>query len=139
MSQIFQIESLAKLGDAAKWLIETCSDKKLFAFYGHMGSGKTTFIKSVCEMLGALDTVNSPTFAIVNEYYSEANGWLYHLDLYRINKVTEALDFGIEEYLSSNSYCFLEWPENIEDLLDSDIQKVYITVIEDNKRQIEIH
>ncbi|MCF8457943.1 MAG: tRNA (adenosine(37)-N6)-threonylcarbamoyltransferase complex ATPase subunit type 1 TsaE [Bacteroidales bacterium] len=138
MKSQYQIKSLAGLDDAAKWLLETYNDKKQFAFYGAMGVGKTTFIKAICKRLGAVDVVNSPTFAIVNEYQTEKGQWLYHLDLYRIEDPSEAYDFGIEEYLGSNNYCFMEWPEKIESILDETIQKIYVTELEDGTRHIEV-
>ncbi|MEA3444042.1 MAG: tRNA (adenosine(37)-N6)-threonylcarbamoyltransferase complex ATPase subunit type 1 TsaE [Bacteroidota bacterium] len=138
MNKNYKIKSLAGLDDAAIWLLKACKDKKQFAFYGEMGSGKTTFIKSLCKYLGAIDVVNSPTFAIVNEYQSEKNSSLYHLDLYRIEDVKEAYDFGIEEYLGSDNYCFIEWPAKIEEIIGDEIQKVYITVLDNNIRQLEI-
>ena len=103
-----------------------------------MGVGKTTFIKVLCNYLGADDNVNSPSFAIVNEYESKTNGQLYHLDLYRIENENEAYDFGIEEYLESNNYCFLEWPEKIEGIIGNEFQKVYLTELNDNTRKLEI-
>ena len=137
-SSQFQIKTLDDLDKAAEWLIERCSNTRLFAFYGAMGSGKTTFIKAICKQLGAVDVVNSPTFAIVNEYATEQDDWLFHLDLYRIEDPTEAYDFGIEEYLDSQKYCFLEWPEKIESILDKDIQRVYITVLDDDTRMVKL-
>ena len=132
------IKSLAGLDEAAVWLLESCKDQRQFAFYGIMGSGKTTFIKAICKRLGAVDVVNSPTFSIVNEYQTKNNEWLYHLDLYRIEDPSEAYDFGIEEYLGSHYYCFIEWPEKIESILDNSIQKIFVTELKDGSRQIEI-
>jgi tRNA threonylcarbamoyladenosine biosynthesis protein TsaE len=106
------------LHTAAKQLLKQSGENKLFAFYGAMGSGKTTFIKAICESLGALDIVSSPTFTLVNEYKTSDSGEsLFHIDFYRIKKQEEVYDFGIEEYLTGDSYCFMEWPELIEELL----------------------
>lgn len=113
-----KITSLDNIHDAAKQFIAAMGDNTVFAFYGKMGAGKTTFIKAVCEELGVTDVINSPTFAIINEYRSETAGELiYHFDFYRINKVEEAFDFGYEDYFYSGALCFIEWPELIEELL----------------------
>ena len=130
-----KITSLDHIHDAAKQFIEAMGDNTVFAFYGQMGAGKTTFIKAVCEELGVTDVINSPTFAIINEYRSENAGELiYHFDFYRINKVEEAFDFGYEDYFFSGALCFIEWPELIEELLPSDVVKVYIEEQEDGSR-----
>jgi tRNA threonylcarbamoyladenosine biosynthesis protein TsaE len=102
-----------------------------------MGAGKTTFIKAICETLGAADIVSSPTFTIVNEYRTSAGESLFHIDFYRIKKVEEAFDFGIEEYFSGNSYCFIEWPELAEQILPPETVRVKITVGENEERIIE--
>ena len=130
-----KITSLDHIHDAAKQFIEAMGDNTVFAFYGQMGAGKTTFIKAVCEELCVTDVINSPTFAIINEYRSENAGELiYHFDFYRINKVEEAFDFGYEDYFFSGALCFIEWPELIEELLPSDVVKVYIEEQEDGSR-----
>ncbi|MDL2303492.1 tRNA (adenosine(37)-N6)-threonylcarbamoyltransferase complex ATPase subunit type 1 TsaE, partial [Dysgonomonas sp. OttesenSCG-928-D17] len=103
-----------------------------------MGAGKTTFIKSICENLGVSDTINSPTFAIVNEYRSDSGELIYHFDFYRINKIEEAYDFGYEDYFYSGSLCFIEWPEKVEDLLPHDTVNVYIKALEDGSREVTI-
>jgi tRNA threonylcarbamoyladenosine biosynthesis protein TsaE len=103
-----------------------------------MGAGKTTIIKSICRELGAIDTVTSPTFTLVNEYKTISGESIYHIDLYRITKPEEVFDFGIEEYFSSGSYCFIEWPELAETLLPREAAKVIITVGDDEKRIVEI-
>ena len=122
-----KITSLDNIHDAAKQFIAAMGDNTVFAFYGKMGAGKTTFIKAVCEELGVTDVINSPTFAIINEYRSETAGELiYHFDFYRINKVEEAFDFGYEDYFYSGALCFIEWPELIEELLPMDAVKVTI-------------
>lgn len=133
-----KIDSLDKIDDAAKDFIRAMGDNTVFAFRGEMGAGKTTFIKAICENLGVSDTINSPTFAIVNEYRSDSGELIYHFDFYRINKIEEAYDFGYEDYFFSGSLCFIEWPEKIESLLPNDTVNVTITVLEDNTRNINI-
>ena len=121
------IHSLDDIRTAAKAFIEQMDQNTVFAFYGKMGAGKTTFIKAVCEELGVSDVVNSPTFSIVNEYRSDDTGELiYHFDFYRIQKIDEVYDMGYEDYFYSGALCFIEWPELIEDLLPGDVVKVTI-------------
>jgi len=130
--------SLDSIHDAAKTFINNMGTGKVFAFYGKMGAGKTTFIKAVCEELGVTDVITSPTFAIVNEYRSDTTGELiYHFDFYRIKKLEEVYDMGYEDYFYSGALCFLEWPELIEELLPADAVKVTITETEDGERMIE--
>jgi tRNA threonylcarbamoyladenosine biosynthesis protein TsaE len=134
-----KIESLDKIGEAAKKFVENMDDRTVFAFRGNMGAGKTTFIKAICEELGVEDTINSPTFAIVNEYRSEDNGELiYHFDFYRINKISEAEDLGAEDYFYSGALCFIEWPEKIEELLPGDVVNVEIVENPDGSRTVTI-
>jgi len=133
-----EIKSRKQLPSAAKELIENYRDKRIFAFYGAMGSGKTTFIKAICKYLGALDITSSPTFTIVNEYRTSGGDSLFHIDFYRIKKQEEVFDFGIEEYLTGEYYCFMEWPELIEELLPPESVKVRITVNDDEKRVLKI-
>ncbi|MDO5447624.1 MAG: tRNA (adenosine(37)-N6)-threonylcarbamoyltransferase complex ATPase subunit type 1 TsaE [Prevotellaceae bacterium] len=109
----------------------------LFAFYGSMGAGKTTFIKALCEELGVTDTVTSPTFAIINEYESPTHGSIYHFDFYRIKRLEEVYDMGFEDYFYSGNICFIEWPELIEDILPQDTIKVTITQQPDGTRKID--
>jgi tRNA threonylcarbamoyladenosine biosynthesis protein TsaE len=114
-------------------------DDTIFAFYGKMGAGKTTFIKALCKALGVEDEVNSPTFAIVNEYRSESTAELiYHFDFYRIKKVEEVYDLGYEDYFYSGALCFIEWPELIEELLPEDTKKISIEENNDGERIITI-
>lgn len=133
-----EIKSLEEINDAAIQFIQAMGDNTVFAFRGGMGAGKTTFIKAICENLGVSDVINSPTFAIVNEYRSDSGELIYHFDFYRINKIEEVFDFGYEDYFYSGSLCFIEWPELVEDLLPADTVNVKIEVLPDNSRKIEI-
>ena len=134
-----KIQSLDQIHEAAHRFVEAMGDNTVFAFYGKMGAGKTTFIKAVCEELGVSDVITSPTFAIVNEYRSEIAGELiYHFDFYRINRLEEAYDFGYEEYFYSGDLCLVEWPEKIEELLPEEVMTVRIAVGGDEERTIEI-
>ena len=126
---------------AATDILEKCGDRRVFAFNGKMGAGKTTFIKQLCEAMGTEDIVNSPTFAIVNVYEVEAKGErqeVYHFDCYRIKDLREAMDMGTEEYLYSGNYCFIEWAEMIEPLLPDDLVTVDIEVLENGDRELVI-
>jgi tRNA threonylcarbamoyladenosine biosynthesis protein TsaE len=123
---------------AAKELLEQSGKNKIFAFYGSMGAGKTTIIKAICQTLGAVDIVSSPTFTLVNEYKTSSGESLYHIDFYRIRKQEEVFDFGIEEYLTGDSYCFMEWPELIEEILPEETIKVRISVDENEQRILSI-
>ena len=134
-----KIQSLDQIHEAARQFIAEMGDNTVFALYGKMGAGKTTFIKAVCEELGVSDVITSPTFAIVNEYRSDIAGELiYHFDFYRINDIREAYDFGYEEYFYSGDLCLVEWPEKIESLLPEDTMNVRITVDDDQSRTFEI-
>lgn len=133
-----KINSLADINEAAKQFIENMGDGKVFAFYGKMGAGKTTFIKAICEELGVDDVITSPTFAIVNEYQSATTGdSIYHFDFYRIKKLEEVYDMGYEDYFYSGSLCFIEWPELIDDLLPDDATKVTIEATDDGGRVVK--
>jgi len=122
-----RVHSEAELPDAAEQLLAAYPDSRVFAFYGTMGAGKTTFIKAICHRLGATDIVQSPTFALINEYKTREGESLFHFDFYRIKKVEEAYDIGYEDYIYSGSYCFIEWPELVEELLPEDSVKVRIS------------
>ena len=128
------IKDKRHLPTAAKQLLNYCGEKKIFAFYGSMGAGKTTIIKAICETLGAVDIVSSPTFTLVNEYRTSDGKTLFHIDFYRIKKQEEVYDFGIEEYLTGDSYCFMEWPELIEELLPPETVTVSISVDSEEQR-----
>ena len=130
--------TLDSIREAAKTFIQNMGSGRVYAFYGKMGAGKTTFIKALCEDLGVEDVITSPTFAIVNEYRSETTGQLvYHFDFYRIKKIEEVYDMGYEDYFYSGALCFLEWPELIEELLPADAVKVAISQQEDGSRRLE--
>ena len=132
-----KINSLAEINDAARQFVAAMGDSKVFAFYGKMGAGKTTFVKAVCEALGVDDVITSPTFAIVNEYQSATTGEsIYHFDFYRIKKLEEVYDMGYEDYFYSGCLCFLEWPELIEELLPEDACKVTIEETEGGARVV---
>jgi tRNA threonylcarbamoyladenosine biosynthesis protein TsaE len=145
MKQI-QINAVEEIRQAARAFIEAYlalpsagspRENTVFAFHGAMGAGKTTFIKAVCEELGVADVINSPTFAIINEYRSETSGELiYHFDFYRINKQSEAEDLGAGDYFYSGALCFIEWPEKIEELLPEDVVHIAITENPDGSRTL---
>ncbi|MFC3809540.1 tRNA (adenosine(37)-N6)-threonylcarbamoyltransferase complex ATPase subunit type 1 TsaE [Lacihabitans lacunae] len=127
--------SESKYPEIVKALLEKYADVKIWTFEGNLGAGKTTFIKATLKALGYTDEVQSPTFSIVNEYGDS----VYHFDCYRLKSVYEAMDFGIEEYLDSGKYCFIEWPEIIEPLLPNEILKIKIEHTENNTRNIAIN
>ena len=134
-----KINSLDNIREAAKQFIAAMEDNTVFAFYGKMGAGKTTFIKAICEELGVTDVINSPTFAIVNEYRSDETGELiYHFDFYRIKKLDEVYDMGYEDYFYSGALCFIEWPELVEEVLPGDAIKVTIEEVEDGTRSVRL-
>ena len=129
-----KIASLDDIKRAAREFVAAMGDRKVFAFYGKMGVGKTTFIKAVCEELGVEDVINSPTFAIVNEYVDGRGEPVYHFDFYRIKKEQEVLDIGYEDYVYSGYLCLMEWPEMIQKILPDDAVKVTIEEENDGKR-----
>jgi tRNA threonylcarbamoyladenosine biosynthesis protein TsaE len=124
-----RIENLDNIRAAAHEFIQNMGDAHVFAFYGNMGAGKTTFVKAICEELGVKDVITSPTFAIINEYTSSTQGGvpIYHFDFYRIKKLEEVYDMGYEDYFYCGALCFIEWPELIEELLPDDAVRVSIT------------
>ena len=130
-----KITDIGKIGKSASQFVEQIGDRHVFAFYGSMGAGKTTFVKAVCEALGVQDVITSPTFAIVNEYTGD-DGAIYHFDFYRIKKLEEVYDMGYEDYFYSGALCFIEWPELIEELLPEDAVKVSIVEQEDGSRTV---
>ncbi|MCR5497571.1 MAG: tRNA (adenosine(37)-N6)-threonylcarbamoyltransferase complex ATPase subunit type 1 TsaE [Paludibacteraceae bacterium] len=132
------INDLSSIRETAKEFVSQMGDHRVFLFYGSMGAGKTTFIRAICEELGVEDVINSPTFAIVNEYTDKKGDPIYHFDFYRINKVEEAYDFGYEDYFYSGNVCFVEWPEMIEELLPPDAVRVSIQEMPDGSRNVNI-
>lgn len=137
MSKIIEINSLDELDTVAEAVINSLDGRTVVAFDAPMGAGKTTLISRIAALLGAEGSVTSPTFAIVNQYEGTKHT-IYHFDMYRIERVEEALDFGSEEYLSSGDLCLVEWPEKIEPLLPDDTMVVRIEILSDTARRFEI-
>lgn len=134
-----KINGIEGLEEAAKAFVAAMGERSVFAFYGKMGAGKTTFIKALCKALGIEDIVNSPTFSLVNEYRSDTTGELvYHFDFYRINKIEEVYDMGYEDYFYSGAVCLIEWPELVEDLLPEDAVRVEIIENADGSRTLTL-
>lgn len=136
MKHELSIRSLDGIDAVAKEFLSLIQDRKLLAFYGQMGAGKTTFTVALCKALGVKDAVSSPTFAIVNEYMCADGSAMFHFDFYRIKNNAEAMDIGVEDYFYSGQLCIMEWPENIEDLLPEDTLRIYIKVNDDLSRSI---
>lgn len=128
------LNNLSDIDTIAKKFVENMGNRKVFAFYGEMGAGKTTFIKAICGALGVTEIITSPTFAIVNEYEKKEGEPIFHFDFYRIKDIDEAYDFGYEDYFYSGNICFIEWPQLVEPLLPENVVKVQI-VIEDNEQR----
>ncbi|MBQ7988463.1 MAG: tRNA (adenosine(37)-N6)-threonylcarbamoyltransferase complex ATPase subunit type 1 TsaE [Bacteroidaceae bacterium] len=127
---------LNEIAQAAQAFIDAMDGRRIFAFYGTMGAGKTTFIRALCRALGVEDTVTSPTFAIVNEYATSEGEPIYHFDFYRIRRLSEAYDMGCEEYFQSGHLCLIEWPELVEDALPEETVRVTIETLPDGRRSI---
>lgn len=135
------IYNLKELEVAAEKVLAYAGNRKIWCFAGELGAGKTTFIKAICQYLKVQESVTSPTYSLVNEYTffvpnESAEQYLYHLDLYRLKQIEEALDIGIEEYLYDDNYCFIEWAEIIEPILPEDALKISLTIVEDSVRKI---
>ena len=138
MKHEITISSTADLDRAAAEFLEIIGDNTLVAFFAPMGAGKTTFTTAICKALGVTDPVGSPTFAIVNEYMRADGDPMYHFDFYRINKLQEAIEIGLYDYLDSGCLCIMEWPENIEELLPEETLKVYFTINPDQSRTLTV-
>jgi tRNA threonylcarbamoyladenosine biosynthesis protein TsaE len=135
---VFDIPSEKDILKAAGQFTEAIGHRRVFAFYGGMGAGKTTLIKAICKVLNVGEVVSSPTFALVYEYTSPKAGIIYHLDLYRIKDISELYDLGYEDYFYSGNLCFIEWPEKAENLLPADVVKVFIDVQSDGSRIVKM-
>ena len=142
MLKLIRIDDAGEISRAAAEFVEYISSSDLqsniFAFFGQMGAGKTTFIAALCKELGVSDTVNSPTFTIVNEYRAAKGFPVYHFDFYRINKLSGAYDLGLDEYFGGDGLCLIEWPEKIEEILPEDAVRIEIKVNEDGSRELRI-
>jgi tRNA threonylcarbamoyladenosine biosynthesis protein TsaE len=125
--QAFYEAGLADLGEVAKSFLKTAGDRKVWLLNGEMGSGKTTFVKVLCQQLGVSETMSSPTFSIVNEYLTDRDTKVFHFDFYRLKNEAEAYDIGTEEYFYSGNYCFVEWPEKIPSLIPAERVEISIT------------
>ena len=132
------LKSLSDLNVVADKFLHLMRDKKVFAFFGAMGVGKTTFIKALCNELGVVEIVTSPTFALVNEYQTGSGEVIYHFDFYRIRKIEEVFDFGYEDYFFSGNYCFIEWPDKVAEILPKNIVFVQMVENKDGSRTINI-
>lgn len=130
------VSGLNTIDTIAREFIKHLGNSRVLAFYGSMGAGKTTFIKAICKLMEVTDQVNSPTFAIVNEYKTRVGSKVCHFDFYRIKNLEEAFDFGYEDYFYSGDYCFIEWPELIEPILPENTLKITIHVNDDGSRTI---
>lgn len=130
------LNNLSDIDAVAQKFVDNMGNRKIFAFYGEMGAGKTTFIKALCKTLRVAETITSPTFAIINEYNKEDGDPIYHFDFYRIKNIEEAYDFGYEDYFYSGHLCFIEWPELVEPLLPESVVKVQIVVMDNEERSI---
>ena len=130
------LKSLSDLNVVADKFLRALRDKKVFAFFGPMGVGKTTFIKALCNELGVVEIVTSPTFALVNEYQTGGGDVIYHFDFYRIEKIEEVYDFGYEDYFYSGNYCFIEWPDKVAEILPENIAYVQLVENKDGSRTI---
>jgi len=130
------LKSTQELPDLAKALIRFAEGRKKILLYGEIGAGKTTFVKAICQELDVAESVNSPTFSLINEYLSDQDQPVYHIDLYRLKDLSEALDIGIEDYLDNPCYCFIEWPEIIETLLPDEVVRVHFELQDDGSRRV---
>ena len=129
--------SIAQLEKVAQQILDQ-NPNKVIVFNGEMGVGKTTLIKQLCKTLGVNDATSSPTFSLVNEYQTKSNQTVYHFDFYRLNKETEALDMGVDDYLYSGNWCFIEWSEKIENLIPEQHTEITIELLPSGERQLEL-
>lgn len=136
MTNLLEAFDLEEISRAAQEVIAVCGNETIWLFEGSMGAGKTTLIKAICRELGVLNTVQSPTFSIVNEYLTDSSETIYHFDCYRLKNVSEAYDIGVEEYLDSGNLCLIEWPDKIAELLPKKSIKISITQLSNGKRSI---
>lgn len=134
MNVIFSLDQIQKVAEQ----IIAANPKKIILFNGEMGVGKTTLIKQLCKSLGVEDATSSPTFSLVNEYQTLNNQTVYHFDFYRLNKETEALDMGVDDYLYSGNWCFIEWSEKIASLIPEEHSTISIKLLPDGKRELEL-
>ncbi len=132
-----EVSGIDELANVSRQILSFAGEEKIFLFYGEMGAGKTTLINSLCTVLGTIDKTSSPTFSIVNEY-SLGQGSIFHFDFYRLKNQSEAFDFGYEDYFYSGNYCFIEWPEKIPDLWPDSFVEVRISVLDDDRRVVEL-
>lgn len=130
------ISSIDKIDSAARQLVDILGSRRKVAFFGEMGAGKTTLIQAVCKVLGVEDTVASPTFALINEYFTKEGVSVYHFDLFRIEDISEMYDLGYEDYFYSDAYCFIEWPEKVMELIPEDVLMLEIKVMDDGCRVV---
>jgi tRNA threonylcarbamoyladenosine biosynthesis protein TsaE len=136
MSETYLCSTLEALPDVASCVVHKNASCRIFIFNGHLGAGKTALIREMCRVLGCKEDVTSPTFSVINEY-TAAQGTIYHMDLYRLKDIAEALDIGMEDYILSGSYCFIEWPEVVLPLLDEEYCSITISVLPDQTRKID--
>ncbi len=134
MNIVFSLDQIQEVADQ----IIASNPKKIILFNGEMGVGKTTLIKQLCKSLGVQDATSSPTFSLVNEYYTSNNQVVYHFDFYRLNKETEALDMGVDDYLYSGNWCFIEWSKKIASLIPEEHSNITIELMADGKRNLEL-
>ena len=132
------VDSIKNIDFAAAELLKEFDGQRIFAFFGEMGAGKTTFIQALCKELDVIEVVNSPTFTIVNEYHTGNRNLIYHFDFFRIKKIEEVFDFGYEDYFYSGNYCFIEWPELITGILPDNAVLIKITINQGGTRILEI-
>ena len=136
--RVFHEVTLADLNEVAKAFIELAGNHRVWLFFGEMGSGKTTFIKALCKQLGVIDMMSSPTFSIINEYFTDTNERIFHFDFYRIKNEAEAYDIGTEEYFYSGNYCLVEWPEKTPSLIPAERAEVSISLENQNLRTLAL-